>query len=200
MIFALKNFTNSANSVCIPFFRLAVKTGLAGGAVYYSREEGIWKENTDQVYERYSNALQPHLASVKQQIPVEVRSIFSAAEWLFGNTDERSDFSISVLGPSSSDHRWSVLSDQALLERRCQGYGLLYSPAAVLPGSVDQEGYRCDQEGNGSCAGRSNCLGGSTSGRGISRYEEVNMNSWWLSFVDLPVLIMGISFRQNKMY
>lgn len=49
-----------------------MKTGLAGGAVYYSREEGIWNENTEQVYERYATALQPHLASVKQQIPVEV--------------------------------------------------------------------------------------------------------------------------------
>lgn len=49
-----------------------MKTGLAGGAVYYSREEGIWNENTDLVYERYATALQPHLASVKQQIPVEV--------------------------------------------------------------------------------------------------------------------------------
>uniref|UniRef100_A0A1Q3FK34 MICOS complex subunit MIC13 n=1 Tax=Culex tarsalis TaxID=7177 RepID=A0A1Q3FK34_CULTA len=63
--------------------RLAVKTGLAGGAVYYSREEGIWNENTDQVYERYSAALQPHLASVKQQIPVEVPALPSSGEVCF---------------------------------------------------------------------------------------------------------------------
>uniref|UniRef100_A0A8D8JL56 MICOS complex subunit MIC13 n=1 Tax=Culex pipiens TaxID=7175 RepID=A0A8D8JL56_CULPI len=63
--------------------RLTVKTGLAGGAVYYSREEGIWNENTDQVYERYATALQPHLASVKQQIPVEVPSLPSSGEVCF---------------------------------------------------------------------------------------------------------------------
>lgn len=63
--------------------RLAVKTGLAGGAVYYSREEGIWNENTDQVYERYSTALQPHLASVKQQIPVEVPALPTTGELCF---------------------------------------------------------------------------------------------------------------------
>ncbi|EDS44109.1 conserved hypothetical protein [Culex quinquefasciatus] len=63
--------------------RLTVKTGLAGGAVYYSREEGIWNENTDQVYERYATALQPHLVSVKQQIPVEVPALPSSGEVCF---------------------------------------------------------------------------------------------------------------------
>ncbi|XP_065086766.1 MICOS complex subunit MIC13 homolog QIL1 [Ochlerotatus camptorhynchus] len=63
--------------------RLAVKTGLAGGAVYYSREEGIWNANTDQVYERYSKALQPQLASVKQQIPVQVPALPTSGEVCF---------------------------------------------------------------------------------------------------------------------
>uniref|UniRef100_T1D5D1 MICOS complex subunit MIC13 n=1 Tax=Psorophora albipes TaxID=869069 RepID=T1D5D1_9DIPT len=63
--------------------RLAIKTGLAGGAVYYSREEGIWNENTDQVYERYSLALQPHLTSVKQQLPFEVPALPTSGEVCF---------------------------------------------------------------------------------------------------------------------
>ncbi|XP_055610227.1 MICOS complex subunit MIC13 homolog QIL1 [Uranotaenia lowii] len=64
-------------------FRLAIKTGLAGGAVYYSREEGIWNENTDQVYERYSKAIEPHLVSIKQQIPVEVPALPTSGEMCF---------------------------------------------------------------------------------------------------------------------
>ncbi|XP_058459475.1 MICOS complex subunit MIC13 homolog QIL1 isoform X2 [Malaya genurostris] len=44
--------------------KILIKTGLAGSAVYYTRNEGIWNENTDKVYERYSSAMQPHIASV----------------------------------------------------------------------------------------------------------------------------------------
>ncbi|XP_053682961.1 MICOS complex subunit MIC13 homolog QIL1 [Sabethes cyaneus] len=64
-------------------FRFAIKASLAGGAVYYSRQEGIWKENTDEVYERYSKALQPHLASVKQQLPFEVPALPKSGELCF---------------------------------------------------------------------------------------------------------------------
>ncbi|XP_055627677.1 MICOS complex subunit MIC13 homolog QIL1-like [Toxorhynchites rutilus septentrionalis] len=60
--------------------RFAIKAGLAGGAVYYSRQEGIWKENTDEVYERYCKALQPHLTSVRQYLPVEVPALPSSGE------------------------------------------------------------------------------------------------------------------------
>ncbi|XP_055530309.1 MICOS complex subunit MIC13 homolog QIL1 [Wyeomyia smithii] len=67
-------------------FKFAIKTGLAGGAVYYSRQEGIWNENTDQVYERYSNALQPHMASVKQRLPFEVPALPKSGELCFLTT------------------------------------------------------------------------------------------------------------------
>ncbi|XP_058831048.1 MICOS complex subunit MIC13 homolog QIL1 [Topomyia yanbarensis] len=66
--------------------KFIAKNGLAGSAVYYTRKEGIWNENTDQVYERYSSALQPHIASVKQQIPIDVPALPKSGELCFLTT------------------------------------------------------------------------------------------------------------------
>lgn len=64
-------------------FRFAIKVGLAGGAVYYSKQEGIWEENTEQVYERYGTALKPYLESVKKQIPLDIPALPSSGELCF---------------------------------------------------------------------------------------------------------------------
>ncbi|XP_058459474.1 MICOS complex subunit MIC13 homolog QIL1 isoform X1 [Malaya genurostris] len=66
--------------------KILIKTGLAGSAVYYTRNEGIWNENTDKVYERYSSAMQPHIASVKQQIPIDVPALPKSGELCFLTT------------------------------------------------------------------------------------------------------------------
>uniref|UniRef100_A0A182JEA2 MICOS complex subunit MIC13 n=1 Tax=Anopheles atroparvus TaxID=41427 RepID=A0A182JEA2_ANOAO len=63
--------------------RLAIKTSIAGGAVYYSKEEGIWNEDTEKVYERYATALHPHVQSVKQQIPLDIPALPSSGEMCF---------------------------------------------------------------------------------------------------------------------
>ncbi|ETN66739.1 hypothetical protein AND_001479 [Anopheles darlingi] len=64
-------------------FRFAIKTGIAGGAVYYSKEEGIWNEDTEKVYERYAAALHPHVQSLKQQIPLDIPALPSSGEMCF---------------------------------------------------------------------------------------------------------------------
>uniref|UniRef100_A0A182WA96 MICOS complex subunit MIC13 n=1 Tax=Anopheles minimus TaxID=112268 RepID=A0A182WA96_9DIPT len=64
-------------------FRFAIKAGLAGGAMYFSKQEGIWDENTEKVYERYSTALKPHLDSVKKQIPLDIPAFPSSGELCF---------------------------------------------------------------------------------------------------------------------
>uniref|UniRef100_A0A182N821 MICOS complex subunit MIC13 n=1 Tax=Anopheles dirus TaxID=7168 RepID=A0A182N821_9DIPT len=64
-------------------FRFAIKVGITGGAVYYSKQEGIWEEDTDKVYERYATALKPHLQSVKDQIPLDVPALPSSGELCF---------------------------------------------------------------------------------------------------------------------
>uniref|UniRef100_A0A182M717 MICOS complex subunit MIC13 n=1 Tax=Anopheles culicifacies TaxID=139723 RepID=A0A182M717_9DIPT len=64
-------------------FRFAIKAGLAGGAVYYSKQEGIWDENTEKVCERYSTALKPHLDTVKKQIPLDIPALPSSGELCF---------------------------------------------------------------------------------------------------------------------
>ncbi|XP_058054514.1 MICOS complex subunit MIC13 homolog QIL1-like [Anopheles bellator] len=63
--------------------RFAIKTGIAGGTVYYTKKEGIWDENTEKVYERYAAALRPHVQSLKQQIPMDVPALPSSGEMCF---------------------------------------------------------------------------------------------------------------------
>uniref|UniRef100_A0A182KAE9 MICOS complex subunit MIC13 n=1 Tax=Anopheles christyi TaxID=43041 RepID=A0A182KAE9_9DIPT len=64
-------------------FRFAVKVGLAGSAVYYSKQEGIWEEDTEKVYERYATAMKPHIESLKQQIPLDIPALPSSGELCF---------------------------------------------------------------------------------------------------------------------
>ncbi|XP_053675902.1 MICOS complex subunit MIC13 homolog QIL1-like [Anopheles nili] len=64
-------------------FRFAIKVGLAGSFIYYTKQEGIWEEDTEKVYERYAAALKPHVESVKQQIPLDLPALPSSGELCF---------------------------------------------------------------------------------------------------------------------
>lgn len=55
------------------FSRFGVKVGIAAGAVYYLKEEGVFKSSDEahQVYGKINNALQPYLQEAKKQLPIE---------------------------------------------------------------------------------------------------------------------------------
>ncbi|ERL85466.1 hypothetical protein D910_02885 [Dendroctonus ponderosae] len=56
------------------FFRFAIKAGLAASAIYYVREQGVWK-NSDETIEtgkRLKSAVSPYIEEVKAQIPIEL--------------------------------------------------------------------------------------------------------------------------------
>lgn len=57
-------------------FRFAVKLGLAGGAVYYVADQGVWKDSTEttKLFEKINEGLKPYLQEAKAQIPIEVNS------------------------------------------------------------------------------------------------------------------------------
>ncbi|KAI4460111.1 micos complex subunit mic13 [Holotrichia oblita] len=54
--------------------RLAVKLGLAGGAVYYVADQGVWKDSTEttKLYGKINEGLKPYLQEAKAQIPIEI--------------------------------------------------------------------------------------------------------------------------------
>ncbi|KAK9739083.1 MICOS complex subunit MIC13, QIL1 [Popillia japonica] len=54
--------------------RFAVKLGLAGGAVYYVADQGVWKDSTEttKLYEKINEGLKPYLQEAKAQIPIEI--------------------------------------------------------------------------------------------------------------------------------
>lgn len=60
----------SKNFIC----RFGIKVGIAVGAVYYIKEQGVFKSSDDahQVYGKINNALQPYVQELKKQLPVEV--------------------------------------------------------------------------------------------------------------------------------
>lgn len=56
------------------FSRFGIKVGIAAGAVYYLKEQGVFRSSDEahQVYGKINNALQPYVQEVKKQLPVQV--------------------------------------------------------------------------------------------------------------------------------
>lgn len=69
------NFKTILNTT---FSRFGIKVGIAAGAVYYLKEQGVFKSSDEahQVYGKINNALQPYVQEVKKQIPIEVNKMF----------------------------------------------------------------------------------------------------------------------------
>ncbi|KAJ3641125.1 hypothetical protein Zmor_027643 [Zophobas morio] len=57
--------------------RFAIKAGLAAGAVYYIKEEGIWKESQEalKAYDKLNTAMEPYVGEIRKQIPFELPKI-----------------------------------------------------------------------------------------------------------------------------
>lgn len=56
-------------------FRFAVKVGLATAAVYYVKDQGVWKNSNESIktYEKLKETVKPYVQDLKSQIPIEVR-------------------------------------------------------------------------------------------------------------------------------
>ncbi|KAL3280295.1 hypothetical protein HHI36_017785 [Cryptolaemus montrouzieri] len=54
--------------------RLAVKVGLAGTAVYYLKEEGVWNESEVSLksLDKLKETVNPHLEQIKAQVPLKL--------------------------------------------------------------------------------------------------------------------------------
>lgn len=59
----------------IIFFRFTIKVGLASAAVYYVKEQGVWKNSNESIktYEKLKETVKPYAQDLKAQIPIEVR-------------------------------------------------------------------------------------------------------------------------------
>ncbi|GJQ82566.1 hypothetical protein Trydic_g13021 [Trypoxylus dichotomus] len=55
-------------------FKFAVKVGVAGGAVYYLADQGVWKDSneTTKLYEKINETLKPYIQEAKSQIPIDI--------------------------------------------------------------------------------------------------------------------------------
>ncbi|KRT83760.1 hypothetical protein AMK59_4415 [Oryctes borbonicus] len=55
-------------------FKFAVKVGIAGGAVYYLADQGVWKDSkeTTKLYEKINETLKPYMQEARAQIPIEI--------------------------------------------------------------------------------------------------------------------------------
>lgn len=58
----------------IVYSRFGIKVGIAGGAIYYLSEQGVFKRSDEahQVYGKINDALGPYVEQVTKQIPVQV--------------------------------------------------------------------------------------------------------------------------------
>lgn len=65
--------------------KLLVKTGLAGGAVYYSISTGVWGtgKQSEILYKECSNAMQPLCKEVSGKLPFEVPPLPKSGEVRF---------------------------------------------------------------------------------------------------------------------
>ncbi|KAJ8920416.1 hypothetical protein NQ315_005282 [Exocentrus adspersus] len=54
--------------------KFAVKLGLAGAAVYFTKEEGVWKNSDESVktYNKMKQSVRPYIQEIKTQLPVEL--------------------------------------------------------------------------------------------------------------------------------
>lgn len=59
------------------YSRFTIKAGLAGGAVYYLADQGVWKESTEsiKICDRMNIKMKPYVDDIKKQIPFEVSLI-----------------------------------------------------------------------------------------------------------------------------
>ncbi|XP_019869713.1 MICOS complex subunit MIC13 homolog QIL1 isoform X2 [Aethina tumida] len=57
--------------------KLAVKVGLAAGAVYYIKDQGVWKESeeTQKTCQELKSTINPYIRDLKAQIPIELPEI-----------------------------------------------------------------------------------------------------------------------------
>ncbi|CAH0559605.1 unnamed protein product [Brassicogethes aeneus] len=56
----------------------AVKVGLAGGAVYYINNQGVWSQDSQESVKTYNNiktSINPYIDDIKAQIPIELPKI-----------------------------------------------------------------------------------------------------------------------------
>lgn len=67
------------------FSRFGIKVGIAAGAVYYLKEQGVFRSSDEahQVYGKIGNALQPYVQEVKKQLPIEVMFVYPKLAFLF---------------------------------------------------------------------------------------------------------------------
>lgn len=67
------------------FSRFGIKVGIAGGAIYYLKEQGVFRSSDEahQVYGKINSALQPYVQEVKKQLPVEVNNTVSVPSVVF---------------------------------------------------------------------------------------------------------------------
>lgn len=56
------------------FSRFGIKVGIAASAIYYLKEQGVFKDSDEahKVYGRINSALQPYLQEAKKHVPIEV--------------------------------------------------------------------------------------------------------------------------------
>ncbi|XP_018579220.1 MICOS complex subunit MIC13 homolog QIL1 isoform X2 [Anoplophora glabripennis] len=54
--------------------KFAVKVGLATAAVYYVKEQGVWKNSNESIktYEKLKETAKPYVQDLKAQLPVEL--------------------------------------------------------------------------------------------------------------------------------
>ncbi|KAF7269186.1 hypothetical protein GWI33_017762 [Rhynchophorus ferrugineus] len=57
--------------------KFAIKAAIAGTAVYYVNEQGIWNKSEESIqsYKRLRTAVDPYIQEVTKQIPVELPEI-----------------------------------------------------------------------------------------------------------------------------
>ncbi|KAG5897050.1 hypothetical protein JTB14_025866 [Gonioctena quinquepunctata] len=53
--------------------KLALKVGIASAAVYYVKDQGVWKSSNESVktYENLKELVDPYLQDIKSKIPIE---------------------------------------------------------------------------------------------------------------------------------
>lgn len=73
-------------------FRFAVKVGVATAAVYYLKEQDVWKSSNDSIktLEKVKDSCKPLVQDIKTQIPFEVSSSLDIYSWIKWNCYFRS--------------------------------------------------------------------------------------------------------------
>jgi len=67
------------------FSRFLLRGGLLGGAVYYTRQVGIWgdSDQSDKLYNTVKSELSPYVEKAKKQLPFEVPQLPRTGEMRF---------------------------------------------------------------------------------------------------------------------